>query len=710
MNDDVSVTVQIAVLAIQLCVILFAARLCGMAMQRLRLPSVLGELLTGVLLGPYVLGGYGLPLHGLEQGLFPASGLEGVPVSPLLYSLATIGSVILLFMSGLETDLRMFFRYSVAGTAVGLGGVVFSYAFGVGLGMMMYDGVGPMDARCMFLGILCTATSVGITARILSERRSIDSPEGTTILAAAVIDDVLGIISLAIVMGLVGMKASRGAGFSWGHVGLVAARSFGLWLGVTVVGLVLAHKLAQMLKWFMPSKVFSVLALGLALGLAGIFEQAGLAMIVGAYVMGLCLSKTDISFSIQRHLGEIYNLLVPVFFVVMGMMVDVRVLGEPTVLKFGLLYSVLAILAKIIGCALPALFMNFNVLGAVRIGAGMVPRGEVALIIAGIGSTTMMLVDGERVPIVNAELFGIAIIMTLVTTILAPPLLSLVLSLGGKGVRRETAAEETVHSVYAAPSELFKEFILRTIQDNFRQEGFRHSELDSEGGIIRFRREGTTFSLQLNGNSFDFESSPNEALLIRTVMYETLVEINRGIAEMQSYVDPARFGKVVEVATDTKSLKTPLNLGRVIGPRNIILDLCAKTHDEALREMVMRLAEERLLTDRDTCLQDVLHREAIMSTCIAPGIALPHARTTGTEHLAAVVGISRKGIPATGGQEGTLTRIFVLSVCPKRKDQPYLQFVGLVASVLSGSGAIKTLLDADTEEDIRQFFIQRAHR
>ena len=99
-----------------------------------------------------------------------------------------------------------------------------------------------------------------------------------------------------------------------------------------------------------------------------------------------------------------------------------------------------------------------------------------------------------------------------------------------------------------------------------------------------------------------------------------------------------------------------------------------------------------------------------MSTCIAPGIALPHARTTGTEHLAAVVGISRKGIPATGGQEGTLTRIFVLSVCPKRKDQPYLQFVGLVASVLSGSGAIKALLDADTEEDIRQFFIQRAHR
>mgnify|MGYP002166076495 CR=1 FL=1 len=137
---------------------------------------------------------FGLP--GFEHGFFPLLEGASLPVSVPLYSIATLGSIMLLFMSGLETDLRMFFRYSVVGTVVGLGGVIFSFVFGAVLGMLLLHA--PfMDPRCLFLGILSTATSVGITARILSEKKSIDSPEGTTILAAAVIDDVLGIICLA---------------------------------------------------------------------------------------------------------------------------------------------------------------------------------------------------------------------------------------------------------------------------------------------------------------------------------------------------------------------------------------------------------------------------------------------------------------------------------------------------------------------------------
>ncbi|MBR7156267.1 MAG: cation:proton antiporter, partial [Lentisphaeria bacterium] len=370
MNGNLSVALQTAILALQLAVLLFAARFAGNLARKLRLPAVLGELLAGILIGPYILGKLSLPLHGLENGLFPLIEAGGSPVSLPLYSLAVLGSIILLFISGLETDLRQFFRYSLAGTLIGIGGVIFSFAFGAGLGMIMLK-TALMDPRCLFLGILSTATSVGITARILSERKSIDSPEGTTIMAAAVIDDVLGIICLAIVMGITGVS-TQGGSIDWENIGMIAVKSFGIWLGVTAAGLVLAHKTAAFLKLFGSSKVFSILSFGLALLLAGLFEQAGLAMIVGAYVTGLCLSKTDIAFSIQRHLESIYAFLVPVFFVVMGMMVDIRVFADGGVLTFGLIYSALAIAAKIIGCALPAYMMNFNSTGALRIGMGMI--------------------------------------------------------------------------------------------------------------------------------------------------------------------------------------------------------------------------------------------------------------------------------------------------------------------------------------------------
>lgn len=184
-------------------------------------------------------------------------------------------------------------------------------------------------------------------------------------------------------------------------------------------------------------------------------------MIVGAYVVGLSLSKTDISFAIQNALHPLYNFFVPIFFVVMGMLVDIRVFADMNVLKVGLVFSLLAILAKVIGCALPAIFMNFNMIGSLRIGAGMVPRGEVALIIAGIGAGTMMTLNGKETPILDSRFFGVAIIMTLLTTVVAPPLLAALLNLAAKGIRKEEKVENSVNSNFPFPSEPIRDFVFK---------------------------------------------------------------------------------------------------------------------------------------------------------------------------------------------------------------------------------------------------------
>ena len=703
MEENLSVAAQISILAIQLGVILFAARFCGMAAAKLRIPSVLGELIAGIIIGPYVLGSISLPLHGFHHGLFPLVAGSAIPVSMPLYGIATLGSIILLFMSGLETDLRMFFRYSLVGTIVGLGGVIFSFVFGAGLGMYALK-TSFMDPRCLFLGILCTATSVGITARILSEKRSIDSPEGTTILAAAVIDDVLGIICLAVVMGIVAAGNAGSTAIAWGKIGLIAAKSFGIWLGCTVIGLIFAHKIASFLKMFKGSVNFSVMAFGLSMLLAGLFEQAGLAMIVGAYVMGLCLSKTDIAFSIQRPMMPVYNLLVPVFFVVMGMLVDVRVMSNPFVLKLGVIYSILAIAAKIIGCAVPALFMNFNTIGALRIGAGMVPRGEVALIIAGIGATTMFTANGVTGPIISNDLFGIAIIMTLVTTIAAPPMLSAALSVNKKGVKSEKEDLHQLHTEYTFPSDIISEFILRDMISNFRKEGYRHSGYNHGGGIITFRKEAETFSLTIEGNHFTFESDNQEVAIIKTVMYETIVGLHHNLSLLKKLVSPERIDQVLSNVQDNPVDKS-IKMEKIISPQSVVY-LEGSTKQEVFEELVKVLDQEHKLNDAAMCLQDVISRENIVSTCMAGGIALPHGRTDGAKDLVSVIGISKKGV-MSDAPDGMPTHVFVLSVCPKDANAPYLRYVAQVARVLNSKNAVKNICEMENSLQIREMFISK---
>ena len=179
-------------LVIQIGVILFAARLGNMAFEKLRLPGVLGELCAGIVIGPSLLGGVAVPwLPGFERGLFHVSELirvTGTSVSPELYGFCSIASVVLLFLVGVETDLKLFTRYAVAGTLVGLGGVVFSFLAGDLLGMWLLPMLKPghysfFDPGCIFLGVMSTATSVSITARILSERKKLETPRPTILRA-----------------------------------------------------------------------------------------------------------------------------------------------------------------------------------------------------------------------------------------------------------------------------------------------------------------------------------------------------------------------------------------------------------------------------------------------------------------------------------------------------------------------------------------------
>ena len=444
MENDIADAV--ARLVFQLSLILFAAKVGGELAERLlKQPAVLGELAAGVLVGPYALGGLPLPFVGPP---FPPPGSEHgpalVPVSPELYALGQIAAVVLLFVSGLETDFGQFLRFGPAAGLVGTGGIILPFLGGVVATVVFGLAASPFEPTALFMGAIMTATSVGITARVLGDLERLDSPEGVTILGAAVIDDVLGILVLAVVVGL----AASGA-VSPTEIGLTGAKALGFWLGLTLVSALLARRVAQVYQAFRTEGALIGLMLAMAFLSAYLAQRFGLALIIGAYSAGLAFSRTPLGPALEYPLRAVYHALVPIFFVLMGMLVDVRAMLP--VLGFGSVITLLAIVGKVAGCAAPALLVGFNRLGAVRVGLGMLPRGEVALIIAGAGLTSGAI---------KSDIFGVSILMTIVTTVLAPVLLVPAFRTGGSGWRAaeagppEPAGPADRRHVFTLPVEL----------------------------------------------------------------------------------------------------------------------------------------------------------------------------------------------------------------------------------------------------------------
>ena len=298
-------------------------------------------------------------------------------------------------------------RYARHATLVAIGGVIFPFVFGVWLTVTFGYADGFLEPNALFIGAVLTATSIGITVRVLDDLGNLGSSEGVTILGAAVLDDVIGILFLTLIVAV-----HQTGDFSSVSLGFIALKTFGFWLGLTSIGILISKRISNVLGNFHSSGSALALALALAFAAAGLAESFGLAMIIGAYSIGLALSGTPLAHRLEEQIMSVYHALVPVFFVVMGMMVDVAAMSG--VLIFGAIITALAIIGKVIGCGLPAMVTGFNRIGSWRLGLGMLPRGEVALIMAGIGLSKGIL---------GADLFGVAIMMTVVTTLLAPLLL-----------------------------------------------------------------------------------------------------------------------------------------------------------------------------------------------------------------------------------------------------------------------------------------------
>ena len=739
---ELPLTEKMTLLALQVGVILFAAKLGGMLASLVKLPSVLGELGAGIVIGPWALGGIGFGTGLFKYGLFrgealrlaAAAGADTFAVTPELYGICTIASVVLLFLSGIETNLKMFLKFAFAGSLVGVGGVVFSFLLGdlcaVYAVTFFPDLLGNiaclaklhayvqqgevmkavLDPGAMFMGIMSTATSVGITARILSERKKMDTEEGVTIMAGAVIDDVLGIIVLAIGMGIIGAQAASAAsgaaaktGVPWGSIGKTALQAIGVWLGGTVLGVVLARKISWLLKLFRSPVAIAILAFGLSLIIAGLFEALGLTLIIGAYVIGLSLSRTDIKHLIEENLQPVYTFLVPVFFCAMGMMVDMSALCSKPVLIFGGIYTLLAVLAKQVGCALPTFLCGFNLKGGLRVGAGMIARGEVALIVAGIGLSNGYLTQ---------EIFGIGILMTLVTTVVAPPCLVGLFNLKGDGmrVRRKPSTEGSRNIFFEMSSPVVADLMVGRLVEELRSEGFFVSELSHDDHIWEATMDDIEISIKRDGSDIHFACTPAEEAMMMTAWMEVASQMNeiaRAISKPIRREDVERILKDAPAGRVGRSVVSRYVQGFVMLPK-----FRAGSKREAIERMVAEIARAcpNHVKDAAAATAAVLQREESMPTGLDHGIAVPHGRSPEVTGIAGAIaildnsGTANGCIPDYETIDNSPLTIIVLTLANSSQQTPYLQLMSFISRALRADKGYERFAACTTADEMKRFF------
>lgn len=391
-----------------LAIILVIAKLFGSVAVRLKQPAVLGELLGGILVGNL----YHLPG-------FAALSPDHLVELPIVEQLAEVGVLLLLFMVGLESTVKQMLAVGFSSLAVATLGICVPF----GLGWLVGRWSLPEQSHYVhiFLGAALTATSVGITARVLQDLKQSKSKEARIILGAAVLDDVMGLVVLAVVTAIIA-SANTGQSVSVLTQSLVLAKAVAFLVIALVVGQRISPHMFHFASNLRTSGVLVAVSLAFCFIMAWLSEVVGLASIVGAFAAGLVLE--DVHYKVFKERGDhtveelikpIADFTVPIFFVSMGMKTNLLSMARPEILVLAGLITLAAVLGKQV-CGLGAVGGPVNRL---TVGIGMIPRGEVGLIFANIGMSLQL----EGRPLISEAIFSAVVFMVLITTLITPPLL-----------------------------------------------------------------------------------------------------------------------------------------------------------------------------------------------------------------------------------------------------------------------------------------------
>ncbi len=374
-------------------ILLFAAKLMAELFLRLKLPIVLGELIAGMIVGPFALG-----------GLQIIDGKQLLQINDEIRILGEMGAIVILFMAGLEMTPKEFLKGGKAAFVVGTLGVVIP--FFVGLTVFQLFGFDALQS--MLIATALTATSIAISIQVLSEFGKLKTPEARLIIGAAIIDDILAIAVLSVVTSIAGSDGGV-ADIDITQVTITILQVLGFFAIMLIVSVVVIPKIITPRIWKAKGSVEGI-ATAAFFGAAALAGSIGLSPIVGAFAVGMALSTSKVFDKIESYVGKIGLIFAPLFFAIIGAQVDLRAV-DLNILILSAVIVIVAVTTKLFGCGLPAMYFLKSKQKGMRVGIGMISRGEVGLIVAGVGITAGIL---------TSEVYSTIIIMVVVTTIITP--------------------------------------------------------------------------------------------------------------------------------------------------------------------------------------------------------------------------------------------------------------------------------------------------
>jgi Kef-type K+ transport system membrane component KefB len=377
-------------------ILLASAKLMGELFSRIKLPIVLGELLAGMIIGPFALGAF--LLH-------PDTGESILQIGPEIRTLGEIGAIVILFMAGLEMTPKEFLRGGKASFTVGTLGVVVPFF----AGLLVFQAFGFDALQAMMIATALTATSIAISIQVLKEFNKIKTPEARLIIAAAVVDDILAIAVLSVVtsFGVGGEEALENIDVV--DIAFTILKVLGFFAAILITAIFVIPKVITPRIWKASGSVEGI-ATASFFGAAAIAGMLGLSPIVGAFAVGMALSATKVFEKIENFISRIGLIFAPLFFAIIGAQVDFRTVNLD-VLMLSAVVIAIAIATKLFGCGLPAILFLKNKAAGMRVGIGMISRGEVGLIVAGVGLSSGVL---------TGDVYTTIVLMVAVTTIITP--------------------------------------------------------------------------------------------------------------------------------------------------------------------------------------------------------------------------------------------------------------------------------------------------
>lgn len=374
-------------------ILLFAAKLMAELFHRLRLPIVLGELLAGMIVGPFALG-----------SLFMFDGQPLLKIDGELRILGEIGAIVILFIAGLEVTPKEFLRGGKASFVVATFGVILPFF----VGFFVFEMFGFGAYQSMLIATALTATSIAVSVQVLREFGKLQTPEARLIIGAAIIDDILAIAVLSVVSSL-GTATGDISQIDPVQIIIVIVQVLGFFAMLLIGSLVIIPRIVARKIWKAEGSVEAI-ATALFFGAAALAGIIGLSPIVGAFAVGMALSSSKVFEKIEQYIGKLGLIFAPLFFAFIGAQVDFRGVNFEVLMLSGLII-VIAVSTKFFGCGLPAMLFLKDKRKSMQVGIGMISRGEVGLIIAGVGTASGVL---------TSNVYSTIVIMVAATTIITP--------------------------------------------------------------------------------------------------------------------------------------------------------------------------------------------------------------------------------------------------------------------------------------------------